>query len=55
MRLHDHKFASPNYEQKLQETRNERQAEIKRMERLTVLLAKKVDAAKAQARPARVA
>jgi hypothetical protein len=51
MRLYDR----VGYEQKLQETRSERQAETKRVERLSALLAKKVDSAKTKARPARVA
>ena len=54
MRIYD-RFVSPGYEQKLQETRYERQAERKRVERLCALLAKKVDSAKTKARPARVA
>jgi hypothetical protein len=45
MRLHD-KVAPKRYEQILQEIRYERQAETKRIERLSTILAKKVDSAK---------
>jgi hypothetical protein len=50
MRLRD-ELASPGYEQKLQETRSEREAETKRVERLSAILVKKVGSAKAKARP----
>jgi hypothetical protein len=43
------------YEQKLQETRNEREAETKKVERLSAILAKKMDSAKAKGLPVRVA
>jgi hypothetical protein len=42
------------YEQKLQENRYERQAELKRVERLSVLLAKKVASARTKVGPAKV-
>jgi hypothetical protein len=43
------------YEHKLQETRNERESETKRVEQLSAILARKMDAAKAEGLPARVA
>jgi|HubBroStandDraft_6_1064221.scaffolds.fasta_scaffold2026573_1 hypothetical protein len=43
------------YEQKLQETRNEREAETKRVERLSSILAKKMDSAKMERLSERVA
>jgi len=42
------------YEHKLQETRYERHAEMKRVERLSSLLAKKVDSARTKVGPAKV-
>jgi hypothetical protein len=44
MKLRD-KFAPKRYEQILQEIRYERQAETKRIERLSMILAKKIDSA----------
>jgi hypothetical protein len=43
------------YEQKLQDTRYEREAETKRVEQLSAKLAEKMDAAKAKGSLARVA
>jgi hypothetical protein len=45
VRLYD-RVAPNGYEQDLQENRYERQAEAKQMERLSTILAKKVDTAK---------
>jgi hypothetical protein len=44
----EHRSEDRGYEQKLQETRQERQAEEKRVERLSSILAKKVDSTKAK-------
>jgi hypothetical protein len=54
MRLH-RRLAFHGYKQKLQETRNEREAETKRIERLSATLAKKIDSAKAKGLTVRVA
>jgi hypothetical protein len=54
MRLHG-RLVPQGHEEKLQETRFERRAETKRVERLSALLAKKVDSARTKARPAMVA
>jgi hypothetical protein len=49
------RLAFRDYEQKLQETRNEREAETKRVERLCAILAKKMASAKAKGMSVRVA
>jgi hypothetical protein len=54
MRL-QRRFAFQGFEQKLQETRNERQAETKRVERLSAILAKKIDSARTKGLIIRVA
>ncbi len=46
MRLHD-RFEPQRYEQKSQEIRKERQIETKQAERLSAILAKKANSAKA--------
>jgi hypothetical protein len=50
MRLHD-RLESQCYEQKLQETRTERTAETKQVERLSAILAKKASSTKAKGLP----
>jgi hypothetical protein len=54
MRFYD-RFACNGYEENLQQTRYERQAETKRIERLSTILAKKVDILKLKTLSERVA
>jgi hypothetical protein len=49
------RLAFQDYEQKLQETRNEREAETKRVERLSAILVQKMASAKAKGMSVRVA
>jgi hypothetical protein len=47
----EHRSEDRSYERQLQETRRERHAEEKRVERLSSILAKKVDSTKAKDLP----
>jgi hypothetical protein len=54
MKLRD-RLEPQNYEQRLQETRKEREAETKQVERLSAILVNKASFAKAKGLPDRVA